>query len=248
MLFGVEYVMLDAAYFEHAAEQLRNLDRRGADQYRTTFADEFDYLLDYGIVLLALGLVYQILPVLADNRSVGRDDDNIQFVDVPELRCLGLRRTGHTAEFVIHAEIVLQRNRRECLRRSLDLHALFRLDCLMQTVRVAATVENTSRLFVHYFHLVVHHDVLHVLLEHRVGFEQLIDGVYALRLYRVVVDYLVLLLRLLLQREFRFLQVGDFGTDVRQHEESVLVEVARQYLVSLVGEFDRIKFLVDDEE
>ena len=96
----------------------------------------------------------------------------------------GFGRTGHTGQLVVHAEIVLQRDRGEGLRRRLDLHALLGLDGLVQAVRIAAAVEDTARLLVDDLHLVVHHHVFDVLLEHGEGFQQLVDRVHALRLDR----------------------------------------------------------------
>ena len=247
VLLGVEYVVLDAAQFEHAAQQLRDLDRRRTDQHRTALAHEPHDLLDHGVVLLALGLVDQVLTVVADHRTVRRDHHDVEFVDAPELRCLRLGRTGHAGQLVVHAEVVLQRDGGEGLRGGLDLHVLLGLDGLVQAVRVAASVEDTSRLLVHDLHLVVHDHILHVLLEHGVGLQQLVHRMHALRLDRVVVDHGVALLRLLLGREVALLELGHLGADVGQHEEPVLLEVFRQLLVSLVREFHRVELLVDDE-
>ena len=248
VLLGVQDVVFDPAQFEHTAQQLRNLDRRRTDEYRTARFDQPHDFVDHGVVFLALGLVDQIFAVVAQDRFVGRDDHDVELVDAPELRSLRLGRTGHTGQLVIHAEIVLQGDRGEGLRRRFDLHALLGFDGLVQAVRIAAPVEDTPRLFVDDLHLVVHHHVFDVFLEHGVGFQQLVDRVHALRLDRIVVDHLVALLRTLLVREVALLQLGHLGADVGQHEEPVLVEIFRQHLVSLVGQFHRIEFFVDDEE
>ena len=239
--------MLYAAEFEHAAQKLRDLYRRGSDKHGALGLDQTDDLVDDGIVLLAFGLVDQILAVVAYDGAVGRDDHDVEFVYVPELRCLGLGRTGHTGQLVVHTEVVLQRYGCEGLRGGLDLDTLLGLDGLMQAVRIAAPVEDTSRLLVDDLHLVVHDHILHVALEHRVGLEQLVDRMHTLRLDRVVVDDLILALGLLLGRDVALLQIGDLAADVGQHEESVLVEVLRQHVVSLVGELYRVELLVDDE-
>ena len=181
VLLGVEDVVLDAAQLEHAAQQLRDLDRSGTHQHGASLADEAHDLFDHGVVLLAFGLVDEVLPVVADDRTVRRDHHHVEFVDAPELRCLGLGRTGHAGQLVIHAEVVLQSDRGEGLRRRLDLHALLGLDGLMQSVRVAAAVENTARLLVDDLHLVVHDDVFHVLFEHGVCLQQLDHRMHALR-------------------------------------------------------------------
>ena len=248
MLLGVQDVVFDPAQFEHTAQQLRNLDRRRTDEYRTARFDQPHDFVDHGVVFLALGLVDQIFAVVAQDRFVGRDDHDVELVDAPELRSLRLGRTGHTGQLVIHAEIVLQGDRGEGLRRRFDLHALLGFDGLVQAVRIAAAVENTARLLVDDLHLVVHHDVFDVLLEHGVGFEQLVHRVHTLRFDSVVVDERVALLRLLLDCPFALFDLGHFGADVGHHEESVFIEVFRQRLVSLVGQLHRVELLVDDEE
>ena len=247
VLFGVQYVMFDAAQLEHAAQKFRYFDRGGTHEHRTALFDEFDDLLDHGVVFLALGLVNQVLTVVADDLAVGRDDHDIQLVDTPELRCLGFGRTGHTGQLVVHAEVVLQRDGSEGLRRGFDLDALLGFDGLMQPVRIAPAVQNTARLLIDDLHLVVHHHVFDIFLEHRVCFQQLDDRMHALGFDGVVVDYGIALLGLFLRSNLLLLDLGDAGPDVGQDEEALLVEIFRQGFVAFVGEFHRVHLLVDDE-
>jgi hypothetical protein len=55
-----------------------------------------------------------------------------------ELVGLGLRRAGHAGELLVKPEIILDRDRRQRLRLAVDLHALLRLDRLVQAVAPAA--------------------------------------------------------------------------------------------------------------
>ena len=75
---------------------------------------------------------------------------------------------GH---FVVHAEVVLERHRGVRLRGRFHLHALFRLDGLVQPVAVAAAFHDAASLLVDDLHLVVHDDILDVLFEQRVGLQ-----------------------------------------------------------------------------
>ena len=72
--------------------------------------------------------------------AVRRDDDDVKLVDVPEFACLGLCRTRHTRELVVHTEVVLQRDGGEGLGSSLDVDALLSFDSLVQAIGVAAAV------------------------------------------------------------------------------------------------------------
>ena len=58
---------------------------------------------------------------LRDHRPVGRDRHHAELVDRHELGGLGLGRTGHAGELVVHAEVVLQGDRGERLVLALDL-------------------------------------------------------------------------------------------------------------------------------
>ena len=56
VLFGVQYVMFDAAQLEHAAQKFRYFDRGGTHEHRTALFDEFDDLLDHGVYFSRLVL------------------------------------------------------------------------------------------------------------------------------------------------------------------------------------------------
>ena len=66
-------------------------------------------------------------------RFVGIDDD-FELVDLVELLRFGFRRSGHAGELLVHAEVVLERDRGQRLVLLLDLHAFLRFDGLVQAV------------------------------------------------------------------------------------------------------------------
>ena len=86
------------------------------------------------------------------------------------------------ASFVIEAEIILDRDRRERLRFALDLDAFLGFDGLVQAIAPAAAGHQTAGVFIDDDDLVFLNDVLHVLLIKAVGLEQLGNGVDPLRL------------------------------------------------------------------
>ena len=158
--------------------------------------------------------------VVPYHRPVGGDHHHIQFVDVPELTCFRFCGTGHTGQLVIHTEVVLESDGSKGLGCSLNLHILLGLNCLVETVTPTAAFHDTARGFVHYLHLVVHYHVVDVLCEHRVGLQELDNGVNALALQGEILHQGILLLRLLCGRERCV--VGDIGngaSHIREHEE-----------------------------
>ncbi len=186
MLLGVEYLVRNLAESQHFADNLGVLDRGRTDQYRATTLDHFHDFVGHGVVFLAHRAIDFIFFVLTNNRNIGRDGHHVQFVNFPEFTRFGFGRTRHTRQLVVHSEVVLQSHRGVSLRGVFDLHALLSLDGLMQPVGVAATVHDAARLLVHDLHLPVHDDVLDVLLEQIVGFQQLVDGVNPGRFHGIV--------------------------------------------------------------
>ena len=224
VLLSVQHIMLDAAQLEHTAQQLRNLDRCSTHQDGATLRNEALNLSDYGVILLALGLIYEVIAVVANDGLIRWDNHNIEFVDAPELRCLGLGGTGHTRELVVHTEVVLQGDGCEGLRCILHLNILLRLDSLVQAIRVATALHDTTCLLVDNLNLVVDKHILHLLLEHEVCLEQLVHRMHTLSLYCVVRDECILLLSTLLCRELRVVNLRNTSTDVGQYEEALLVK------------------------
>ena len=248
MQLGVQDVVRYAAALEHTAQQFRNLDRGGAHEHRPPGLGQSHNLLDNGIVFLALGLVNQILAVFADDGTVGRDADHVQFVYIPEFARFRLGRTGHTGELGIHTEVILQRNRGVGLRGGFHLDVFLGLQSLVQTVRITAAVHDTARLFVHNLDLVVDNDVFHVFLEQRVGLEQLVERMHAVRLDRVVAHNLVLFLRLLGLAQRLFLQLGDLRAHIRQDIVLRVVRARGEEIDAAVGQVNRVELLVNDKQ
>ena len=114
--------------------------------------------------------------------------------------------------------------------------------------RSSGVLHDTARLLIHDFHLIVDDDVLHVLLEHAVRLEQLVDGMHPFGFDGIFVDEFVLLAVVLLGAQVALLDFGHGSTYVGQHEESLLADVAGEEFMPLVGQLHRIEFLVDNEE
>ena len=156
-------------------EVLALLDRDGADEDRLAGLVPLDDVGDDGVVLGLLGPVDEVGLVGADHRHVGRDGVDAQLVDRVELRGLGLGGTGHPRQRVVHAEVVLEGDRREGLVLVLDLDALFGLDGLVHALVVAAAGEHTAGVLVDDEDLAVHRDVVLVALEQLLGLERVVE-------------------------------------------------------------------------
>ena len=178
--FRIEHLVWDVTQLEQAAEQFGDFNRTGTHENGTTAVAHAFHFFDHGIILLALRFIDAIVHVDSLNGAVGGDFHHIELVDIPELAGLGDGRTGHTCEFVIHAEIVLQRDGREGLRGGFDLDVLFRFDGLVQTIAPTTAFHDTTRRLVDDLHLSVLDDVIVIEREHRIGFEELLERVHAI--------------------------------------------------------------------
>ena len=174
---GVEHRVRDAHLAQALGEQLGDLDRDRADEHRLALVVALlDLARDRAPLALA-GLVDLVVLVLADHRPVRGDLHDADLVDLHELGGLGEGRARHARELVVHAEVVLQRDRRERLVLLADAHALLGLDGLVQALRPAAAVEDAAGELVDDLDLAVDDGVVDVLLVERLGLQRLVQVV-----------------------------------------------------------------------
>ena len=186
VLLRVQHLVRDPALLEHAAEQLRLLDRDRADQHRLALGVAFGDVVGDGVELGHLGLVDEVGLVVAHHRAVGGDRHDLEPVRVRELARLRGGGAGHARELVVHAEVVLERDRGEGLVLFLDLHPLLGLDRLVEAFAPTATLEDAAGELVDDLHLAVLHHVVDVALEQLLGAQRRLELVD-----EVLVDVLV---------------------------------------------------------
>ena len=122
MLLGIQHLVRNFAHAEHLAEQLTDFHRGCTDQARASAVAHFLYLIDYGSILFTSRFIDTVFHILTLDRTVGRDFDNIELVDVPKFACLGRSSTRHTRQLVVHTEVVLQCNSGKSLCSSFHLY------------------------------------------------------------------------------------------------------------------------------
>ena len=174
VLLRVEHLVVDAALREQAAEVLAAADAGRADEDRLAHVVAGLDVVDDRVELRLFGLEDEVGLVDALLRPVRRDRHDAEPVGVHQLGRFGLRRSGHAGELVVHAEVVLERDRGEGLVLLLDLHALLRLDRLVDALRPAATFEDATGELVDDLHLAALDDVVLVALVQLLGLQR--DG------------------------------------------------------------------------
>ena len=157
------------------------LDRDRADEDRLALLVPLDDVVDDGVELRLLRLEDEVVVVGARDRHVGRNLDDVQPVDLDELLLLGLGRTGHAAELLVEAEVVLERDGRQRDVLFLDRDALFRLDSLVEAFAPAPAFHDPARELVDDLHLAVLDHVVVVAVVERLGLQRLDHVVDELR-------------------------------------------------------------------
>src|SRR3954447_17467200 len=170
---GVEDAVRDALLAQLVGQQLGDLDRDRAHEDRLALGVALRDLVAHRRPLAVLGLVDLVVAIVADHRAVRRDLHDAELVDLHELGGLGERRAGHARELVVHAEVVLQRDRREGLVLLLDGDALLGLDGLVQALGPAPALEDAPRELVDDLDLAVDDLVVDAALVERLGLQRL---------------------------------------------------------------------------
>src|SRR6185437_1118906 len=247
VVLGVEHVVLQAAAREQLRQRLRRVDARRADEDREPELVQPPRLLDDRVVLLAPRLVDEIVPVFADHRLVRRDDGDFEFIDLEKLPLFRLGRAGHAGQLLVHAEVVLDRDRGHRLGLALDVDALLGLDRLVQPFRPAPARHRAAGELVDDQHLALLDDVVDVAFVQRVRPQQLVHDVQPFR-FRGVGDLdLPPRLDLLFGRQVVIVvDPVHLLRDVR-HDERFMI-VGRHEVDALIGEVHRVALLVEDEQ
>src|SRR5699024_9503803 len=114
----------------------------------------------HSLVFADFSLEYQVAVVLSDHGLVGRNHHNRQAVDSVELFALGLGRTGHTGELVVHAEVVLEGDCRHGHVLAANLYGFLGFDRLVETFAVPTPVHHAAGEFVDNHDVTIANDVV----------------------------------------------------------------------------------------
>ena len=240
---------------QHAAEELAGFNAGCAYEDRLAFGVGFFDGLDRGVVFFAAGFVDAVVLVRSLHRAVGGNDIHIEAVDVVELAHFRLGSAGHACEFVVEAEVILDRDGREGLGLAVDLDALLGLDGLVESIAPAAAGHFAAGEGIDDDHFVFLDDIFDILFVEAVGFDELGDVVDALTLGITMLLAGGFFLQLLGSGERGvILNVGELGEEIRQHEgvRVIGIQIGAAYFreVGLVGAlFDgEVEFLLERDE
>ena len=103
----IQHVVLNLPQRQHSAQQLADFHRCSTYQYRSPLPYQRHYLVYHRVVFLAFRTIDTIVHIHTRDRLIRRNNHHIQFIDIPELTSLRLRRTRHTRQLIVHTEVVL---------------------------------------------------------------------------------------------------------------------------------------------
>ena len=186
VVLRVQHDVLDAPQLQQVREALRLRDRDGAGQHGSARLLLLDDVGDDRVVLFLLGAIDGVGLLDPLQLAVGRDDHDVELVDLGEFFGLGVGRTRHARELAVLAEVVLEGDGRERLVLALDLDLLLRFHGLMEAVAPPSPRHEAAGELVDDDDRAVLDHVVHVEAEQRVRAQPLLDVVEQRHVHRVV--------------------------------------------------------------
>jgi hypothetical protein len=180
VVLGVQDVMRQLARLQQVRHQFRYVDRvRPHEDGAALLVQTSDFVgrrLELGLARSEERVGLRV----AAKRLIGRDGEDRERVDLLELLFLGLRGSRHAAESLVELKVVLQRDLGQRLRLALDRNALFRLQRLVQAVRVPPIGHEAAGELVDDHDAVFSDDVLLLPVEHVESAQRVLDVMLSL--------------------------------------------------------------------
>ena len=170
VVFRIQNLMRDAHLAENLRQHLGFFNRYGADENGLAFVVQFLDELGGVPELLLFRPIHDILEFLPDHRFIGRNRGDFELIDLVEFLRFRFGCTGHAGQLLVHAEVILERDRRESLILAFDLDAFLCFDGLMETVAPAAARHDAAGELVDDDDLAVLHQVILVAMKRYVRF------------------------------------------------------------------------------
>ena len=198
-------------------------------------------------IFFSLGLIYPIVHIGTGDRFVRRNSYHIQLVDIPKLSGFRFCRSGHTCQFMVHTEIILERNGCKRLSSSFHFYPFFCLYGLVKPVGITASFHNTSGLFINNLYFIIDNDIFRIPFEKCISFQQLINRMYPLGFYSIILHQLVFFDLLLLRGKTLVLQSRKLRSNIRQHEELGIIGIPGNHIESFIGKLYTVVLFINNE-
>ena len=164
VFFRVQNIVWNLFFLEQLRHVFGGLNRCRTNQHRALLLYNAANFFNHRVVFFRLGSVDDVIMVETLDWLVGRNNHNIQPIDLVEFERFGICGTCHTRQFFVEAEVILEgcRGQRLAFRLNIDVFLCF--DGLMQTFPPATPWHGTASVFINNHNLTVTDDVVDVLL------------------------------------------------------------------------------------
>ena len=175
VVLGVQNLARHAGVTEPRGDAFRLLDRQSADENRPPGGMCPLDLAD-GRPFLRLPMREDdVRAIDADHRLVCRNDDDVEAVQVSQLRRGRLRGAGHAAQARISLQEMLKRDRPQDASVGLPLESFLRLERRLEAVGPVTVGDDAAGELVHHPDAAVPDDVVDVAPQERVRVERAVD-------------------------------------------------------------------------
>ena len=151
-----------ASSFKQGTQPFRFFDGNGSYKNRLTSfipaGNIFHYLIKFGVFVF----IDQIRKILSYHRSVCIYHHGFKSVNVPEFSRFSHCGTGHSSQFFIHPEIILNGNRSKRLIFIFDLHSFLSLYSLMKTFAVSSARHQSACKLINNDYLAIFQHIIHI--------------------------------------------------------------------------------------
>ena len=165
VLAGVQDAVFDLGFGQHLGQEFGFFDGGRAHQNRLPGFVGFANFFDNRLVFFARGAIDRVMFVLSGHRHVGWNLNHAQPINFSKFIGFGGGSAGHSTEFVIESEVVLESHRGQRDVFGLDRATFFGFDRLVQTVGQAPPGHHPAGKLIDQDNFVIANDIILVLGE-----------------------------------------------------------------------------------
>ncbi len=187
MIFCIEDLMGHPFAFEEFADDFVFFNRRRAYQYRLSAFVALHDISNNRRILCSRRFIHAVGKILPNHGAVRRNDDNIQVIYFMEFLRFSSCCSGHTGQFLIHAEIILQGYSRQRLTFLLNRDIFLCFYCLMDAFGKPPADKESPRKLINNDDLVILYDIILLPLKECPCFQRRLDMVNGCKIFLIYI-------------------------------------------------------------
>ena len=186
VVLGIENIVRNAKFCNRPAEDFALFDAHRSHENRLPLFMTFANLRRNGLDFDFFIKVDDVVIIFANDVFGRRNTDDVQFVYLLELFRFRVCRAGHSRKFIVHAEVILERDGGKSLAFRLNFHPFFGLNGLMQPIGPTTTVHHASRKVIDDDNLAILYDIILIQFVKRMRLKRLVDMMQIFYVFGIV--------------------------------------------------------------